>query len=673
MRIEWVNHAAYVLDAGGVRLLADPWLEGTAFDHGWALLSPTRFTYDDFARITHLWFSHEHPDHFSPMVLKRIPAEHRARITVLYQATRDRKVVDFCRTLGFADVQELPPGAWTRIGELELLCQPHVFGDSWLCVRAGGSVLLNLNDCVVNTQAEAQQIRARIGAAPDVLLTQFSYANWAGNRDETARRRRSAAEKLRRITLQAEALQPRAIVPFASFVWFCHDENYFQNDGMNTVADAARHIEAHTTAQPIVLYPGDVWEVGAAHDNTEALGHYAADLERTFRDPRVVHAESVPFETLEGLAQTFVQRLRAENPRLLLSGLRAVGQLPPARILLTDLGQSVRLDLDGLTHIEGTSGVHDLAVSSSALAYCLKFGWGGDTLLVNGRFEQPPGGEAQRFRRYFSIASLNNKGESMAGYVPIAGKRLRQWVERLPKAAKRSSQWRHHAAGALMPVFLKGTFAQVLGRKATEATQRVVYAAKFSRWLEANPLEPNFQERYALYQHLFDAQGLEQPLDYLEFGVATGRSLRWWVEHVQSRAARFHGFDTFTGLPEDWGFIPRGTFSTQGIVPDIQDDRVEYHVGLFQETLPGFLEAHALDRRLIVHLDADLYSATLFVLTSLADRLKPGDVLIFDEFARMTDATHEFRAFDDFLAAYGLSYRVLGAAGGYIQVALEVL
>jgi L-ascorbate metabolism protein UlaG (beta-lactamase superfamily) len=111
MQIEFVNHASLILKSGEVRLLCDPWLEGRAFNDGWALLSPTKFAYDDFRDITHIWFSHEHPDHFSPACIKRISEEHRAQITVLFQETLDKKVVEFCRQLGFKDVLELPSGA----------------------------------------------------------------------------------------------------------------------------------------------------------------------------------------------------------------------------------------------------------------------------------------------------------------------------------------------------------------------------------------------------------------------------------------------------------------------------------------------------------------------------------------------------------------------------------
>jgi hypothetical protein len=71
----------------------------------------------------------------------------------------------------------------------------------------------------------------------------------------------------------------------------------------------------------------------------------------------------------------------------------------------------------------------------------------------------------------------------------------------------------------------------------------------------------------------------------------------------------------------------------------------------------------------VVHLDADLYSSTLFALTSLASRLKPGDILLFDEFAV---PLHEYRAFMDFLSAYRFDYEVLGAVNHYLHVGMKI-
>ena len=46
-------------------------------------------------------------------------------------------------------------------------------------------------------------------------------------------------------------------------------------------------------------------------------------------------------------------------------------------------------------------------------------------------------------------------------------------------------------------------------------------------------------------------------LNYLEFGVADGHSFNWWMTENISLIHRFYGFDTFTGLPEDFGPIKK--------------------------------------------------------------------------------------------------------------------
>ena len=84
LKLEWINHSSFLLEHGRVRLLCDPWIEGYVFDNNWAQLSPTKFSYADFARVTHLWFSHEHPDHFFPPNLEKIAPEIRRNITVLF-------------------------------------------------------------------------------------------------------------------------------------------------------------------------------------------------------------------------------------------------------------------------------------------------------------------------------------------------------------------------------------------------------------------------------------------------------------------------------------------------------------------------------------------------------------------------------------------------------------
>jgi tetratricopeptide (TPR) repeat protein len=142
----------------------------------------------------------------------------------------------------------------------------------------------------------------------------------------------------------------------------------------------------------------------------------------------------------------------------------------------------------------------------------------------------------------------------------------------------------------------------------------------------------------------------------LEFGVRWGTTIR----QIAARAGQdVHGFDTFTGLPEDWHEHPAGTYSTEGQLPPVPAN-VHLHAGLFEETLPPFLAAHPGPVR-FANIDCDLYSATRTVLTLLAPRIVPGTVLVFDEYlftAHWRD--DEFKAFQEAVAAYGWRYEYLG-------------
>lgn len=210
---------------------------------------------------------------------------------------------------------------------------------------------------------------------------------------------------------------------------------------------------------------------------------------------------------------------------------------------------------------------------------------------------------------------------------------------------------------------------------------RAAYLAHLGAWIaehngegfDADAAEPAFRhgKREILWSHVAEAERLDEPITYLEFGVAAGSSFRWWTVRNTHPASRFVGFDTFEGLPEDFGPVRAGTFA--GTVPEVDDARAHFEVGLFQETLGPYLAASGLaereEGRLVVHLDADLYSSTLFVLTRLAPLFRPGDILLFDEFAV---PAHEFKAFVEFVHAYDMRYTVLGQANRFYQLAARV-
>jgi hypothetical protein len=142
---------------------------------------------------------------------------------------------------------------------------------------------------------------------------------------------------------------------------------------------------------------------------------------------------------------------------------------------------------------------------------------------------------------------------------------------------------------------------------------------------------------------------------YLEFGVWRGGTTRTVASYLRSPKSSLHGFDSFEGLPESWNIGAKvGHFSTGGTVPETDDPRIHYHKGRFQETLPAFtLPSHEV---LVINLDADLYSSTIYVLEHLRYSIVPGTYLYFDEFS---DRMHELRAFSEFLDRAPLQFELM--------------
>jgi O-methyltransferase len=186
---------------------------------------------------------------------------------------------------------------------------------------------------------------------------------------------------------------------------------------------------------------------------------------------------------------------------------------------------------------------------------------------------------------------------------------------------------------------------------------------------QKNSNVPSFPTREAMWT--FIAKQAPGAIDYLEFGVHQGHSILYFAEQNRAADSRFFGFDCFTGLPDDWNNdYKRGHFDTAGRIPNTADQRVEFVVGMFQDTLPKFLANFKPGTKIIVNLDCDLYSSALYCLTKLDAVLPRGTILIFDEFG---DVLHEFRALQDYISSYRREVRVICSHDNFFTIAVELL
>ena len=123
-----------------------------------------------------------------------------------------------------------------------------------------------------------------------------------------------------------------------------------------------------------------------------------------------------------------------------------------------------------------------------------------------------------------------------------------------------------------------------------------------------------------------------------EFGVYQGKTLKMIVDLATHHKCGIYGFDSFQGLPEAYTpYYGQGHFGVDSVSMDVVRAKaklwgVELIEGYFQHTLESFL-AHHPEWFAFIHMDADLYASTKYVLETLYrwGRLVPGTVIQFDE------------------------------------------
>jgi hypothetical protein len=176
-------------------------------------------------------------------------------------------------------------------------------------------------------------------------------------------------------------------------------------------------------------------------------------------------------------------------------------------------------------------------------------------------------------------------------------------------------------------------------------------------------------DRFALLRFAVErapAEGL-----VLECGVEKGASVRF-LGKLTTRT--IHGFDSFEGLPADWRGTKetKGKFGRKGELPSVPGN-VTLHVGWFDKTLPVFLAANPGPVALL-HIDCDIYESTKVALELLADRIVAGSWIVFDEYFNYPGwRQHEFKAFQEWIAANGRRYRYAGFSAEKGHVAVEIL
>jgi len=184
---------------------------------------------------------------------------------------------------------------------------------------------------------------------------------------------------------------------------------------------------------------------------------------------------------------------------------------------------------------------------------------------------------------------------------------------------------------------------------------------------------PNLPELHFNKFYFFDAIVKKSITSnpFYEFGVWRASSFK----HLIKVFKKGYGFDTFTGLPEDWDVghhvEKKGTYTSDGNVPKIKGG--EFIVGKFEDTLPVFFSENRPTAS-VINFDADLYSSTICALNFSKSVMDKNTILIFDELL-MNESWEqdEFKALNEFCSVNHYSYEVIAISFVTKQVAVKLI
>lgn len=438
-KIELITHACATISDNRSRIIFDPWFFGTAFNDGWKLPNEVDITRTSLDTITHTCITHEHPDHFHIPTLKRINDEWNP--IFLIQETSDRRMANYIRKVLGKKVIELRDGQRYAVSpsiSIEIYSHGHM--DSFALVKAENNYILNINDCVLKTKRSLEHVRKRIkNRKIDVLMSQYSFASYSGNAEESRKLKQSAKQHLEWIEQRSEFFQPQVFVPFASGIEWCASENKYLNEFSVKASDVEKTL-LQTRKPPAVLKPYtnhtilfnnlEITSKEIRHDEKEESAKIQIVKQKDSREQRLL-------DEIEEISARAKKELDQKNHMWTSKIMKILGAIRILEKILVEIqlesGQKEYYELSPGLIIKklekenkelSNKYENEIAMKIDSLAYCFLNQYGAETLWVNSRFRIKKG-KAKSFFKHFYCSILTNQGFSFPlGYVRFAWTRI---------------------------------------------------------------------------------------------------------------------------------------------------------------------------------------------------------------------------------------------------------
>jgi len=252
LKIQTLGHACLTLYRKGESplLLTDPWLVGSVYWRSWWLQNyPSDDEIDWLATGTHVYVTHEHPDHFHMPSIRRLGAGP----AYLFPSLAERGYLDYLIARGYR-AESVEPLRWRQLDQdVSILSIPVWNDDSLLLIDTPNALILNLNDAkpLPPVLRAIGRVAERI-AKPRVLLCSYSPASLVNsfiddNGIVSLRRPRHYVDYICGL---CERLAIDYYMPFASQAVFLRPDSRWANEHRTTFEHLCRYWQSNARLLP---------------------------------------------------------------------------------------------------------------------------------------------------------------------------------------------------------------------------------------------------------------------------------------------------------------------------------------------------------------------------------------------------------------------------------------
>ena len=238
----------------------------------------------------------------------------KREIIALFQKTKDKRVYNFLKKTNYQVFEIEDFKIYKILDDMNITVVKNEGSDSLSVIKIKDKIIINTNDCVIS-EKDLEKIVSKLNINDSyILLTQFSYASWIGNPSEKHKREIASKKKLNQIEKQIEYFKPKITIPFASFIYYSHNENKYMNDSI-TDLDKVKNLIKASNSRPIFLYPGSCLNLNNAYgDNSfeKDFNDYKKDF-KNIKNKNFIKLKIIEYNVLEKNSSNYLEDLYKKN------------------------------------------------------------------------------------------------------------------------------------------------------------------------------------------------------------------------------------------------------------------------------------------------------------------------------------------------------------------------